>query len=186
MIMGGNQLPSGSLPEMLRHPDWVPAHTWIFWSMAAWTVGFWSFRRSTPASLALDRWLIFAIVLSVLQTLVLGLYIMVYLDADALAMGDQAPLLDTYLRLTAIIYPVYAIALLGTIWMGQHEHVLGSNLIGWIGMLGVAGHGIAGLFVTAVDMMWTPTLFPFVMALAAWFILSGVWALRRERTSQPA
>ncbi len=148
--------------------------------IACWTAGIWLFRRDNPSSLVIDRWLIFALVASLVQLLDLALI--------ALSPASQSAALTgiPFTWITAVANPLYATAMIGLIWLAQREHILGSKWIGWLGMIGVAGHGLAGILVAGAQLSWAMPLFYLICALATWFILAGVWALRRNRTSQYA
>lgn len=179
LFIGGPQHPGGTMLEMLNDPAWIPAHTWVFFGLLAWTIGLWQFRRSSPASPTLDRWLTFAFVMTLAQTAEMGLHTMAYVDKDALALGESTPVLTTHMWLTAVVYPIFAVSMIGLIWTGQRERLLGSPWIGWIGMIGAVGHGLAGLFVAGFDMAWARPLFPLLVALALWFVLAGFWSIRK-------
>jgi hypothetical protein len=179
VAIGGPQHPGGTMLDMLRDPAWFRAHALVFSGILAWTIGVWLFIQSRPASALPDRWLRFALVMTTLQMLDMAVHTMAYVDADALAAGAATPVLTTHLWLTVVIYPIFGIAMIGFIWTTQRKRLLGSVWIGWLGMLGAAGHGAAGLLVVGFEIGWASILFPFLVFLALWFILAGVWPSRQ-------
>ncbi|MBA3585955.1 MAG: hypothetical protein H0W36_15845 [Gemmatimonadetes bacterium] len=103
---------------------------------------------------------------------------------EALASGLSTPVLTTHLWFATLVYPLFAVAMIGLILMGQRERSLGSPWIGWLGVVGAIAHGSVMCLVFVHDIGWTGLLFPIAaIALSAWFILAGVWPVRRSMAS---
>ncbi len=179
-IAGGAQHPVGRMEEMLVNPSWFRAHSTVFIGLVFLTVGLVLFRRPKPTSLSMDRWLLFAIVATALEAVEMGVHTMAYVDAQALTAGQSTPVLTTHTWLATVIYPFFAVALIGLILVGQRERSLGSLWIGWIGMLGAAAHGVV-MWLVMFEIGWGGLLFPLAaISLSLWFILAGVWPVRRS------
>lgn len=176
---------------MLVDPAWIPSHAAVFVGILLMTVGLVSFRRSVRTSPTMDRWLLFAIVLAVLETFEMGLHTMAYVDAGALPRGARAmqgglstPVLTIHLWLATLVYTPFAIALIGLIWIGQRERSLGSPWIGWVGIIGAAAHGAVMWLVIVLNVPGAGILFPIgALSLSLWFVLAGVWPTRQPAAS---
>lgn len=184
VAIGGPQHPGGTMLDMLTDPAWFRAHALIFAGMLAWTIGLWLFGQTQGAIAVPKRWFHFALVMTVLQTVEMAVHTMAYLDADALAAGAATPVLTTHLWLTVVVYPIFGIAMIGFIWMAQRKRSLGSPWIGWLGMLGAAAHGTAGFLVAGFNVGWARILFPFLVFLALWFVLAGLWRIRQTTPAE--
>ncbi len=175
---GGFQHPRGTMVDMLHDPVWFRAHSTVFIGLALLAVGLLLFRKATPASGSSDRWVLFAIVATVLEAIEMAVHTFAYVDGAALASGHATPVLTTHMLLATIIYPIFAIAIIGLIRAGRRDGVLGSPWIGWIGMLGAAAHGVV-MFLMIMEVSWGAILFPIaVITLSIWFVLAGLWPAR--------
>ncbi len=180
LYLGGLQHPHGALVDMLADPVWVRAHVTILAGLVVLVVGLVSFRRSVHVSPRLRRWLGFAIGMTLFEVLEMAVHTIAFVDADALAAGASTPVLTTHLRMALAIYTPYAVAMMGVIWLGQREGVLGSSWIGWIGLFGAAAHGTVMWLVFVLRVSGSGILFPLSVSLAVWFILAGVWPTGAE------
>ena len=109
----------------------------------------------------------------------MAVHTVAYVDAHALTLGHSTPMLTSHLWLATLVYPVFAVSLIGLIRFGQREGSLGSPWIAWIGMLGAAAHGIVMWLVYIFEIFWAPILFPLAaISLSLWFMLAGVWPSR--------
>ena len=77
----------------------------------------------------MDRWLLLAIVTTALEAVEMGVHTVAYVDVDALALGHSTPVLTTHLWLATLIYPLFAVSLMGLIGLGQRGNSLGSRWI---------------------------------------------------------
>ena len=184
-FVGAFDHPRGmTMADMLVDPAWIPSHAGVFVGVLLMTMGLISFRRSAPISARTDRWLLATIVLSVLETIEMGLHTMAYVDADALAPGAleaglSTPVLTLHLWSAILVYTPFAVALTGLIWMGQRERSLGSPWIGWLGIVGAAAHGSVMWLAIVLGVPGTGILFPIAaLGISLWFVLAGAWPTR--------
>ena len=183
---GSSQHPGGTMAEMMAAPAWVPGHATVFVGQLVLTLGLVLFRRTVRASASMDRWLLFSIVATALEAVEMGVHTVSYVDATALTLGHSTPVLTSHLWLATLVYPVFAVSLIGLIRLGQREGVLGSPWIAWIGMLGAAAHGIVMWLVFIFDISWATILFPLAaILLSLWFMLAGVWPSRMGDNPNP-
>jgi hypothetical protein len=175
-LWGSAQHPRGTMAEMMAAPEWVPGHTTVFIALLVLTLGLVLVRRTGRATASTDRWLRFVIIATALEAVEMGVHTVAYVDGEALAQGHSTPVLTLHLWLATLIYPFFAISLVGLIRAGQREGVLGSRWIAWLGMLGAAAHGIVMWLVYIFEIFWAPILFPIAaVSLSLWFMLAGVW-----------
>lgn len=179
LYLGGVQHPHGRMVDMLSDPAWVRAHVTILAGLLALGGGLAAFRREVNGSPALRRWLGFAIVMTLLEVVEMAVHTVAFVDAGALAAGGPTPVLTTHLWMATLVYTPYAIALIGVIWLGQREGVLGSPWIGWIGMFGAAAHGVVMWLAIVLRIGPAGILFPLALTLGIWFVLAGLWPDRR-------
>jgi len=174
----------GTMGEMLVDPAWVPAHTAVFAGFILITVGLLVFRRSAVIPRSVDHWLLAVIVLAFFQILEMGLHTLAYVDAGMLSHGSfhggmSTPILTTHLWLSTLAFTPFAIALIGLIWAGQRESLLGSPWIGWIGIIGAVAYGAVMWLVFILEIGGAGILFPIAHLLVPlWFILAGLWPNR--------
>ena len=172
--------------EMMAAPAWVPGHTTVFVGLLVLTLGLLQFRRMARASASMDRWVLLAIVTTALEAVEMGVHAVAYVDLDALALGHSTPVLTAHLWLATLIYPLFAVSLMGLMGLGQREGSLGSPWITWIGMSGAAAHGIVMWLVYIFEIGWAPVLFPVAaISLSLWFMLAGVWPSRINDKPRP-
>ena len=183
IVIGGPQHPSGSMLEMLRDPIWFRSHAFILAGFVAITLALWMYMRTEAPDPDLRRWLRWGIAVGILQSLDYVAHTMAYVDAGALAAGEPTPVLTIHMILTAVVHPIYAIGMAGLLWVGQRAGRLGSPWINWIGLAGVVAHGLAGLLVAGLEVTWARVLFPFIILLALWCILAGLWPARKNAQS---
>ncbi len=169
------------MKDMLVDPAWVPAHASVFVGFVVITLGLVFFRRSVQISRNMDRWLLATIVLALFQILEVGLHTLAYRDAATLLPGAvdggmSTPILTTHLWLATLVFTPFAIALIGLIWTGQRERLLGSPWIGWIGTIGAVAYGLVMWLVFIFQIEGSGILFPIAhLLIPLWFILAGVW-----------
>lgn len=175
-----------TMSDMLVDPQWIPSHAGVFFGLLLLTLGLVSFRRTVPPSSSLRTWLTVTLVLAVLQLVEMALHTMAYVDAGALTPGAfhggmTTPVLTLHLWVATLTFTPFAIALLGFIWTGQRERLLGSPWVGWLGMLGAVAYGIVMLLVFIFQVEGSGVLFPIAHLLVPlWFVLAGVWPARQR------
>lgn len=178
-LWGSSQHPRGTMAEMMAAPAWVPGHTTVFVALLVLTLGLVLLRRTGSASASMDRWLRFAVVTTALEAVEMGVHTLAYVDGEALALGHSTPVLTLHLWLATLVYPLFAVSLIGLIRLGQRTGVLGSPWITWIGMFGAVAHGIVMSLVFIFEIGWGPVLFPVAAVfLSLWFVLAGIWPSR--------
>jgi nitrate reductase NapE component len=96
-------------------------------------------------------------------------------DHANLVAGRATPILTTHLWLAVVVYPVFALALVGLIVVGVREGVLGPRWIAWLGIVGLLAHGAAAPLVILFQVPRAEMLFPMLLLFAiCWFYrLSG-------------
>jgi hypothetical protein len=175
MFAGGPMHPGGSMAEMLANPAWVPSHALQVGAFVALTVALILFSRQIPPTAATRRWVRLAALASTLQTVEMVFHTAAVVDHGNLVAGRATPVLTTHLWLTAILYPIFGLAIAVLIATAARERTLGSPWIAWIGILGALAHGAAGLLVAGFDMLEARWLFPLVTLLALWAIAAALW-----------
>ena len=80
------------------------------------------------------------------------------MDHANLAGGHSTPVLTTH-SVLSIIYPIFAVTVIGLILAGMHERALGSAWIGWLGIIGAAAHGAAAPIVAGLGILEAGMLF---------------------------
>lgn len=184
MLIGGPQHPGGTMLEMLQNPVWFKSHAYILAGFTAWTIALWLFRRNGSFIESTDKWLRIGVIVSAIQAIDYIFHTMAYVDAEALAAGGSTPILTIHMWMTVIIYPIYAIGIVGMIWVIQKNRVLGTPWIGWLGILGAAAHGTAGLIVAGLDIEQLRFLFPMLMLLALWHVIVGFMPANRNEVAE--
>ena len=175
IALGGPRHPGGSMAEMLAHPDWVPAHVLLLAGFVALLTGLVLFQRNPNVPQRTRTWLRFAVIATALQAVEMAFHLAAVVDQANLVAGRATPVLTTHLGLAVVIYPLFALAWVGLIVAGTRDRVLGSRWIGWIGMLGVVGHGVSPPLVVLLHVEGARVLFPLLAVFALWVLLSAFW-----------
>lgn len=182
MIAGGPQHPGGTMAEMIGDPKWVPAHSLLLAGYVTLLAGLLLFKRSTSTPVRLpasaNRWLQFAIIGTVLQTIEMAMHTAAFVDHHHLVAGQSTPVLTTHLWLAVVFYPIFGLTITGFIIAGMRDRVIGSPWIGWLGIAGVLAQGAAPPLILLFKIEGARILFPFLLLFALWLILAGVWPLR--------
>jgi hypothetical protein len=182
IILGGPQHPGGTMAEMLAHPDWLLSHSLLLTGFSSLLIGLVLYRGAGALPERTRRWGNWAIIGAALQTVEMGFHTAAYVDRENLVAGAATPVLTAHLWLTAIFYPVFAFTIMGLIVAGARDRALGSPWIAWIGILGAAAHGMAGLFGAGFRLRQFAVLFPGVVLLALWLVLAALWPIRATGT----
>ena len=169
---GGSMHPDGTMEHMLADPRWLPGHMLTFAGFVAMGAGLWWFGRTTSS---MTRALRYVLIATALQALEMFVHAIANIDLQNLRAGRATPVLTTHLALTAVIYPVFGVAVAAWVRSAARQRVIGSPWIAWLGILGALMHGAAGLLVAGFRLDWARVLFPGLGLLALWLILAGVW-----------
>lgn len=178
LAAGGPQHPKGTMAEMLRDPAWLRAHALMFLGFVALLFGLLSYAGSTSLPNRTRRWLRLAIVGTLVQTIEMGFHTAAAADSAHLLAGAPTPILTIHLWMAVVIYPFFAMTIIGLILAGARDRVLGSYWIAWLGILGAVAHGVAPPLVIVGKVERATLLFPFLMLLALWLTLAALWPRR--------
>jgi hypothetical protein len=178
ILTGGPMHPGGSMLEMLTHPDWFMGHALMAAGLAALTCGLLVFARTPANGPALRRWTTLAIAGAALMTLEMIVHTAAMVDADHLAAGHSTPVLTTHIVMTVVFYPLFGVTIALFMIAAARRRALGSQVFAWIGVLGAAGNGLAGLLVAGLNVMQARVLFIFIVGVALWMVLAALWPTR--------
>lgn len=178
LMAGGPQHPGGTMAEMIGDPKWVPAHSLMLAGFVTLLAGLLLYKRSTSLPASANRWLQFAIIGTVLQTIEMAMHTAAFVDHHHLVAGQSTPVLTTHLWLAVFFYPIFGVTITGFIIAGMRNHVIGSPWIGWLGIAGVLAQGAAPPLIFFLKIEGARILFPFLMLFALWLILAGLWPVR--------
>lgn len=173
VVVGGPMHPGGTMAEMLADPAWIPSHAWVLAGFVTLSLAFWGFWRGVAVSPAMRRWAGLAFWATLLQTVELLFHHFSYLDLERLVAGQSTPILSTHLALALVVYPLFAILVIGAIIVGARTGELGRMWFAPIGVIGAAAHGLAPLLVLTFEIEQARILFPMVMLLALWGVLTA-------------
>lgn len=192
IVIGGMNHPRDpSMAAMLANPDWVWSHTVLLFGFLALVGGLVLYGRATERPPRTRRWLKWAVIGSVLQSIEMVLHTASVVDAEHLAAHAATPVLNVHLTMTVLFYPIFAATVIGFILATVRDRSLGSPWLAWLGILGAAAHGTAPLLVIALPFLFDVTipqagiLFPMLMLFALWLVISGLWPLRTTARSGP-
>ena len=171
------------MEQMLAHPDWVLAHTLVLLGFVSMLIGLILYGRSTTLPERTRRWIRLATIGTALQVVEMFLHTVAVVDSAHLLAGEATPVLTTHLVLAIILYPVFGASVVGLVVAGVRDRALGSVWIAWIGILGAVGHGLSAPLVAGLGIRGAGILFPMLLLLALWLLLTGVWPARRSSAS---
>ena len=183
ILIGAPMHPSGSMAQMLAAPQWLLGHSLVAAGFAALGLGLELLRREAALPPMTRRWVVPALVASLLQTIEMAVHAAAYVDVDRLLAGSATPILSTHLALSVVIYPIFGVVLARFIAVSGRERILGSPRIGWIGIVGAIGHGLSAPLVVGLELGWAGILFPFIVFLALWIVLAGALPVPRTAHS---
>jgi hypothetical protein len=178
VFAGGPKHPQGTMAEMLAHPDWVLSHLLMLAAFASLFAGLILRARPGPTPVRTRGWLRFLTIATGLEVLEMAVHTAAVVDHQHLVAGAATPVLSVHLAMAAMFYPVFGVALIGFILAAARERFVGSPLIGWIGILGAAGHGLSAPLVIVFNQGWAGLLFPTIVLAAIWALLAAVWPSR--------
>jgi hypothetical protein len=178
ILGGGPRHPGGTMAEMISHPDWLLSHVLVLAGFVALLAGLILFARSAAPPDGTRRWTRLAIIGTALQVVEMIFHTAAMVDHGNLVAGRATPILTTHLVLAVLLYPVFAITIIGFIAAAARERTLGSRWIAWIGVLGAAAHGAAPPLVVGLGDERFRILFPMVVLFALWMLLTALWPVR--------
>ena len=178
ILAGGPLHPAGTMADMLADPNWLPSHALMTVGFVLMWAGLVLWGRTPSIAPRVRTWLRPAIIATALQSIDMALHTAAMVDHGRLVAGLATPVLTTHLWLTAVVYPVFGVAVIGLLVAAGRDRVLGSWWIAWLGIIGAAGHGAAGPLVVVWDIPGAAALFPLIVLVGVWMILAACWPLR--------
>lgn len=185
ILAGGPLHPDGTMAEMLADPKWVPAHVLLTLGFAFLLAGLLLHRRTVPLSAGSRRWARFAIWGSLLQLVEMVLHTAASIDLHHLVAGQPTPVLSTHLGLAIVAYPLFALTTIGWIVTTGRDGSLASPWVGWIGILGALGHGLAPPLFVGLEIEAARVLFRALVLFAVWCVVASLWPARRTAPARP-
>ncbi len=180
IVIGGPMHPGGTMAEMLADPAWIPSHAWVLAGLVALSLAFLGFWRNVASSPAMRRWAGLAFWGTLLQTVEMIFHHFSYLDLDRLLAGQATPILTIHLALALVVYPLFAVLVVGAILVGVRTGELGRGWFAPLGVVGAMAHGLAPLLVLTFEIEQARILFPMVMLFAIWSVLTAIFPRRKE------
>lgn len=180
ILAGGPRHPSGSMAEMLAHPDWVLSHVLVLCGYVALLVALILFRRAGGLPAGTAKWARLAVIGTALMVTEAIFHTAAVADHANLMAGRGTPILSIHLALSVIIYPVFAITMIGFMLAGARERVIGSRWITWMGIAGAAMHGLSTPLVVGLGDERFRFLFPGVVLFALWELIATFLPARGE------
>ena len=172
--------PTGNMLEMLSNPIWVRTHSITLAGLVATFVGLLLYSRSAIAnSASVRRWTRLVTIATALEVVEMIVHTVAVVDRDNLAAGAATPVLSVHLAITSVIYPLFAIALIGFIVTTARARAIGSWWIAAIGIVGAAAHGLAALLVIVGGNTALSFLFAGIAPVGVWFFLASLWPSSR-------
>lgn len=183
ILAGGPRHPSGTMAEMLAHPDWVLSHVLVLSGYVSLLLALILFRRAGGLPAGTDRWARLAVVGTALMVTEAIFHTAAVADHANLMAGRGTPILTIHLALSVILYPVFAATIIGFMLAGARERVIGSRWITWIGIAGAVMHGASTPLVVGLGDERFRFLFPGVVLFALWELIA---AFLPARATAPA
>jgi hypothetical protein len=181
IIIGGSRHPrEATMAQMLGNEDWVLSHSLLLAGFFALLVGLILYRRTGPPERT-RPWTGLAVVGTALQVIEAAFHAAAVVDHGNLLAGAPTPILTAHLWLTIILYPLFAVSVIGLIVAGARDRALGSPWIAWIGVAGAVAHGTAGPLVAGLGLTRFAFLFPLILLFALWAVLAALWPLPARR-----
>lgn len=178
ILVGGPRHPRGAMVDMLQHHDWFMAHAIMVVALLALTIGLAMLARVPGLSGNLRRWTNIAAVGAALEAIEMIVHTAASADAANLAAGQSTPILSTHLNMALLIYPLFGVAIAVFMIKGMRERAVGSPWIIWLGVIAAVCHALVMPLVYIFEVWWAPILFPTIMLLGLWLVLSAVWPAR--------
>jgi hypothetical protein len=180
ILAGGPQHPGGTMVEMLGDPNWTIAHVLMLGGFVALALGLIALGPETGLPTPVRRARRWALIGTGVQIVEMVLHTLASADHANLMAGRATPILSTHLMLALVAYPIFAATMVFFIVVATRERALGSPFIAWLGVVGAIGHGIAPPLTMLTTLPWARRLFPLLVLLALWAILTALWPRRVE------
>lgn len=172
------------LATMTAGDTWILSHTGVAIGTVLLAAGLWSAHRSGRWPVATHRALRVAAIAVSVYVVETVMHLAAWVDRDALATGDPAPVAFSHLALAAVLYPVSGIALAVLAVRLGRTVTAGHKVLAAIGVLAGLAHAVSvPLTMLAPDLETTPVFAAAGMLLAAWSIGLGIAGIR---VRQPA
>lgn len=185
LIAGGRMHPSADAEDPLRQElatmtadeRWVPGHSLILAAIVLLAAGLWTLYR-TRAWPGIARPLLVGAIAFSLYAVEAAAHLLAFIDAEALANGESAPVAFAHLGLGMVLYPISGWALVYLAWsMGRS-----GGLRRAISVVGIVA-GLLHAFSVPVALMLPDTELSWMFASAA--ILMAVWSALVGLTGAP-
>lgn len=186
IIAGGMQHPrGGGMAAMLADPVWVLSHSLLLAGFVCLLAGLLLFRSAGAPAAHAGRWLRPAIWATLLQSIEMAVHTAAIADAEGVAAAGEGasffststPVFSTHMALSVVAYPIFGLAMAGLVVACARDRVLAPRWLAPLGVLGALAHG-ASVPLVLLGVPWAGVLFPLLMLLALWIILSGIWPAR--------
>ena len=178
IVWGGSQHPDGTtMAQMLADPTWRPTHMLMLVGFVALTVALATWIRMAPPPMR--RLMMLIVAAAALQTFEMFLHTIADVDAENARVGGSTPVLTAHLQMSLFVYPIFAVAMIAFIVRMTQARLIGSKWIAWLGVLGVAAHGLSSPLVLGLRIPQAVILFPMLILLAVWLVLAGIWPAPR-------
>jgi hypothetical protein len=178
ILAGGPMHPRGNMAEMLGHHNWVLSHSLMLVGFLSLLIGLILFNRGVAAPERTRRWVRLAAIGTALQAIEMAFHTASVVDHGNLVAAKATPVLTTHLWLAVVLYPIFAVLMIGLIVAGTRDRSLGSPWISWLGILGAVAHGASAPLGVAFHVEGAWVLFPLLMLLALWLLLAALWPSR--------
>jgi hypothetical protein len=173
------------MAEMLGHPDWLRSHVLMLAGFVTLLGAIVGYRRATSLPPASAKWSRIAIWGTLLQVIEMAVHTVAYVDLQKLVDGKPTPVLSTHLWFSVVFYPLFAVTMIGWILATARERTLASRWIAALGIVGVAGHGLAPPLFVGLGLQGARILFAFLMLFALWCALAALWPVKSGSERRP-
>ena len=175
ILLGAPRHPRGSMAEMLVHPDWVWSHLALLLGFLALLMGQKTVERRRDLPLRTRSSLRFAVIGTLLQVSEMALHTAAVVDAQKLVAGAPTPVLTTHLIASVLFYPAFGATMIAFVLAAGRDRVIGSPWISWIGVIGLAAHGLSAPLVLLFQQEWAGIMFPLLVLFGLWALLAAMW-----------
>lgn len=176
------------LATMTAGDTWLVSHAGVAIGTALLAAGLWAAHRSGRWPATVQRSLRVAAVAVSVYVLETVMHLAAWLDRDALAAGDPAPIAFTHLGMAAVLYPISGLALAALAARLAGASTGGNRVLAGVGVVAGLLHAVSVPLTIAVpDLETTPIFASAGTLLAAWALGTGIAGVRtaapRRRTA---
>lgn len=169
------------LATMTAGDTWVLSHAGVALGTVLLAVGLWAAHRSGRWPEATRRTLRLAALAVSVYVVETVAHLAAWIDRDALAAGDPAPVAFSHLALAAVLYPVSGLAISAVALRLGTAVTAGHKVLAGIGVVAGLAHAVAvPLTLLAPDLETSPVFAAAGMLLAAWSIGLGIAGIRER------